>query len=92
VAGEAVTSDAKVGQQDVGASLKQDVLRLNVVVDNALIVGILHRIAKLREERHGFGAWERLAAPLEQVAQRPFMDERHHQIQCPVFFAKIEQG
>jgi hypothetical protein len=45
--------NAKVGKQDMGAALKQHVLRLNIAVNDAFFVGVLHRVAKLREEGRG---------------------------------------
>jgi hypothetical protein len=76
----------------MGVVLEQDILRLNVAVDNALFMGVLHGVAELRKEQDGFFDWQRAAALPEQVAQRALANERHDQIEQAVLVAKFDEG
>ncbi len=75
----------------MAALLQEDVLRLDVAVDDALLVGILHGGAELRKERDGLFEWQRPGALLEQIAQRALAHQRHDQIERLVLFAKFDQ-
>ena len=71
--------DAEVGHQRA-AVVQQDVLRLDVAVDDVVPVGVVERAGDLRRDAHRVVDRE-LLLPLESVAQRLALDERHHVVE-----------
>jgi hypothetical protein len=47
----ALGRDSKIGQQDMALVLEQDITWLDVSMNQALLMGIVNRFAKLQQER-----------------------------------------
>ena len=81
--------DAEVGDQRV-AVREQDVLGLDVAVDDALLVGVPERVGDLAGDPDGV-VDRQLRLPVEPVAQRLALDERHDVVEEAVGLARVVQ-
>ena len=79
--------DAEIGDQGV-APLEQDVLRLDITVDDAPLVGVPQGIGDFPGHPHRLVDRELLVAG-QPVAQRFALDERHHVKHGAVHLARI---
>src|SRR5664279_88758 len=82
--------DAKVRYLHAALFVEQDVLRLDVAVDNALLVRILERLADRRYYDQRL-LWRQLAG-LEQLAQAHPIHKLHQQVIESVGLAEIIEG
>ena len=84
------------GERDAAISgervtvLKQNVLRLDVPVDDAAVVGIRERVGDFGRDLRGIGHGQLLLA-LEARAQGLAFDEGHHVVEQPVGRPGIEE-
>ena len=69
---------AEVGDLHPALLVQQDVLRLDVAVDHAVVVGVLQRLADLRHDGQGFLGRE--LAGVQQPAQVHAVDELHEEV------------
>ena len=70
--------DAEVGDLDPALLVQQDVLRLDVAVDHAMVVGVLQGLADLRDD--GQGLLGRQLAGVQQLAEVQAVDELHEEV------------
>ena len=82
----------QLGQPEVGhlhpaTAVEQDVLRLDVAVDNALVVRVLERVANLRHDGQCFA--QRDPARVKQLAQAHPINVFHEKIEQPVSPPKL---
>ena len=70
--------DAEVGDFDPALLVEQDVLRLDVAVDHAVVVGVLQGLADLRDD--GQGLLRRQLAGIQQPAEAQAVDELHEEV------------
>ena len=82
--------DAEIGHQGVTAE-QQDVLGLDVAVDDAALVGVLQRLGRLAGELERVVDGE-LLLPVEPVAQRLALDERHDVVEQAVGLARVVEA
>ena len=71
------SSQTKVRDPDSALTIQQDVLGLDVSMDDALIVSVLQRFAELRNDREGFGRFNRTR--LNRLPQIDSVDVLHDQ-------------
>ena len=81
--------DAEVRYERM-AALQQNVLRLDVAMDHATLVGVLQRIRHFTRNAQRVIHRE-LTLPIESAAQRLAVDERHHVEQLTIGAAAVEQ-
>ncbi len=65
------------------AARQQDVARLDVPMDHALVMGVRQRFAHVAGDAHGLVDFE-MSLAIEPVPQRLAVDERHHVVELPV--------
>ena len=71
--------DAKIGDLYPATSIQQDVLRLNIAMENAFVVGELERLANLGHHQKRLGG--RKPAQFHRLAQIHPIHEFHQQIE-----------
>ena len=81
---------AEVGHLHPPAAVQQDVLRLDVAVDDALVVGVLEGVANLRHD--GQRLARRDPAGAQQLPQAHPVHILHQQVIDPVRLAELEEG
>ena len=79
--------DAEIGDQRLTV-LQQDVLRLDVAVDDSLLVRVLERRGDLICDPQRVGQRE-LPLAFETLVDRLAGDERHHVIEMPLVLAEV---
>ena len=82
--------DAEVGDLHPALRVEQDVLRLDVAVQDAFVVGELERLANLRHEHHRLLRGE--PARLHRLAQVYAVHELHQQVEEPAGLAEVMDG
>ena len=83
--------DAEVGDLDPALLVEQHVLRLDVAMDHAVVVGVLQGVADLRHDGQGF--FGRELARIQQPAEVQAVDELHEEvIQRPSPPAPLPEG
>jgi hypothetical protein len=82
--------DSEIEHHRVPSGQHDDVLRLDVPVDQSLIVGVAQRTGHLPRDPHGVLDRE-LSLPVEPTAKGFSSQERHHIIEEAVGFARIEE-
>ena len=70
--------DAEVGDLHPALLVEQDVFRLDVAVDHAVVVGVLQGVANLRHDGQGFLGCE--LARVQQPPQVHAVDELHEEV------------
>jgi hypothetical protein len=75
----------------VVASLEQDMLGLNVAMNDAPLMRILHGIAELEEKWKRLLDGQRPAVLLEQIMERPLAEQWRHQIAGALLIAKFNE-
>jgi hypothetical protein len=88
---EAITSDAKIGQQDMGVELQQDILRFNIAVNNAFLVRVLYSIAEWHKQWQRFLQCKRGLAVLQQITQSALADQWHDEIEPAQLISKLDE-
>ena len=89
-AGAQHLGDAKVGDLHPALLVQQDVLRLDVAVDDALLVGELQRLADLRhDDQRLLGA---SLPALQQLPQGHAVHELHQQVGIAARLAEVIDG
>ena len=78
----------KIGEQAVPALVNQHIARLHVPVDQSLRVGIVKRIASLRNNGADLEPGEGFAR--HQAGERAALDERHHNIGVAIRLAEVK--
>src|SRR4029078_13351863 len=81
--------DSKIGDERVPA-LKENVLRLDVAMNDAMRVRGTERVGNLAPRRNPIGN-RQLSVARQPLAQRLTRDERHDVKQQPTRFAAVEQ-
>ena len=81
--------DAEVGHQGV-PTMQQDVLRFDVAVDHAVLVGVLQRVGDFPRDLDG-GVHGELLLAVQPIAQGFALDEGHHVEQEGIGDPGIEQ-
>ena len=72
-------------------SEQQDVLRLDVAVDDAVVVRVVERAGDLARDAQRVGH-RQLPLAVEPVAQGLALDERHREPELAVGLARVEHG
>jgi hypothetical protein len=89
--GHQAPCDAKVGHQGRAVLRQQDVLRLDVAVDHAVLVGVFEGAGRFAGDLHGV-VQRQLALAAEPVAQRLALDVGHGEPELSGSLARVEHG
>ena len=82
--------DAEVGHERVSA-LEEDVLRLDVAMDDAALVGVLQRLGGLAGDAKRV-VQRQLLLPVEPVPERLALDERHDVVEQAFGLSRVVQA
>ena len=92
IAGDGVEhpGDAKIGDLDPAGLIEQQVLRLDIAMDNAPVMGELQGVAQRRHDGQGF--FRGKLTGLQQLPQVRAVHEFHEQIIKPAGLAEVVNG
>ncbi len=83
--------DAEVGQLRVPVGRQQDVVRLDVAVDHAALVGVGQGVGHLHRDRERLGEGQR-ALQRDALVQVAAVDELAHDERTPIGLAAVDDG